>query len=142
MQSKDFEFLEHTADLKFRSYGETLDICFMNAAKALFSSILDLDSVAVKSEREVELESDSLETLLHDFLSEILFLFETGGLVFKEFIVSIEDGEGYKLSAKLRGERFNPRKHAVTTEIKAVTYHGMRVEKRGGEWIAEVLCDI
>ena len=142
MPSRDFEFLEHTADLKFRSYGKTLEVCFTNAAKALFSSILDLDSVAVESERGIELESDSLETLLHDFLSEILFLFETEDLVFKEFIVSIREGEGYTLSAKLRGERFNPRNHAVTTEVKAVTYHELRVEKKDDGWIAEVLCDI
>lgn len=144
MPSRDFEFLEHTADLRFRSYGKTLAVCFMNAAKALFSSILDFDSVVTKMEREIVIKSDSLETLLHDFLSEILFLFETEDLVFKEFIVSIEeeDEEGYTLSAELRGERFNPKKHVVTTEVKAVTYHELRVEKKDDGWIAEVLCDI
>lgn len=142
MPSRDFEFLEHTADLRFRSYGKTLAVCFMNAAKALFSSILDFDSVVTERGREIVIKSDSLETLLHDFLSEILFLFETEDLVFKEFIVSIEEGEGYTLSAELRGERFNPKKHAVTTEVKAVTYHELRVEKKDNEWIAEVLCDI
>ncbi|RLI88510.1 MAG: archease [Candidatus Altiarchaeales archaeon] len=142
MPHKDFEFLEHIADLKFRSYGKTLDACFENAAKAMFSSILDLNSVIVKTERKIEIKSDSLETLLHDFLSEILFLFETEDLVFGEFHVSIKKNEGYQISAKLKGEKFNPKRHVIMTDIKAVTYHEMRIEKKDGEWVVDVLCDI
>lgn len=142
MPPKDFEFLEHTADLKFRSYGKTLDACFENAAKAMFSSILDLSSVIVKIERRIEINSSSLETLLHDFLSEILFLFETEDLVFREFHVSIKKNREYQISAKLKGEKFNPKRQGIMTDIKAVTYHEMRIEKKDSEWVADVLCDI
>lgn len=142
MKGLDFEFLEHTADLKFRSYGNTLDACFENSAKAMVSSIIDITPLESHLEKEIEISSDSLETLLHDFLSEILFLFETEELLFKEFQVSIKKNRKYNLYAKLKGEKFNPKKHNITAEIKAVTYHEMVIEKHNSGWIAEVLCDI
>jgi SHS2 domain-containing protein len=48
----------------------------------------------------------------------------------------------YNLSATLSGEKFNKKKHIVLTDIKAVTYHDLKVEKREDQWVAEVLCDI
>ena len=134
-----FEFLEHTADLRFRAWGDSLDECFENSARAMWTAIIEQDTVATKAEKKMELEADSVEVLLHDFLSELLFLFETEGLVFKDFEVSIRDK---RLSAVAKGERFDPKRHKIETEIKAVTYHEMLIKEEMGEWSATVLCDI
>jgi len=140
--SRDFEFLEHVADLRFMAYGKSLNDCFQNSAKAMFSAISDLKSIDEKDLKRIALEAEDLEVLLHDFLSELLFLFETRGLLFKKFHVSIDRNKGYRLKAELYGEKFNPKKHEIKTEIKAVTYHEMLIERRNKEWVAEVLCDI
>jgi len=140
--SRDFEFLEHVADLRFMAYGKSLNDCFQNSAKAMFSAISDLKSIDEKDMKRIALEAEDLEVLLHDFLSELLFLFETRGLLFKKFHVSIDRNKGYRLKAELYGEKFNPKKHEIKTEIKAVTYHEMLIERRNKEWVAEVLCDI
>jgi SHS2 domain-containing protein len=146
MKSKDFEFLEHTADLKFLARGKTLEECFQNSAKAMFSGMLNLDLISPNIEKRMKIESPDLETLLHDFLSELLFFFETSQLVFKNFNMKIKKKhEKYFLEALVKGEKFNPRKHGeIHTEIKAVTYHDLFVKKNEakGEWSAEVLCDI
>ncbi|OYT40421.1 MAG: hypothetical protein B6U86_04090 [Candidatus Altiarchaeales archaeon ex4484_43] len=139
---RDFEFLEHIADLRFIAYGKSLNDCFQNSAKAMFSAISDPKSIEEKNLKRIALRAENLEELLHDFLSELLFLFETRGLLFKKFRVSIDRNKGYRLKAELRGEKFNPKKHEIKTEIKAVTYHEMLIEKRNEEWTAEVLCDI
>ncbi|RLI91694.1 MAG: archease [Candidatus Altiarchaeales archaeon] len=140
--SRDFEFLEHVADLRFMAYGKSLNDCFQNSAKAMFSAISDLKSIDEKDLKRIVLKAEDLEVLLHDFLSELLFLFETEGLLFKKFHVSIDRNKGYRLKAELYGEKFNPKKHEIKTEIKAVTYHEMLIERRNKEWVAEVLCDI
>jgi len=140
--SRDFEFLEHVADLRFMAYGKSLNDCFQNSAKAMFSAISDLKSIDEKDMKRIALKAEDLEVLLHDFLSELLFLFETRGLLFKKFHVSIDRNKGYRLKAELYGEKFNPKKHEIKTEIKAVTYHEMLIERRNKEWVAEVLCDI
>ena len=141
---KKFEFLEHTADLEFASYGKTLDECFENSARAFFTAVLNPDSIEIKKKRKIKLSAQDLETLLHDWLSELLFLFEVEFLVFKEFKVKIKklDDRGYELSAEVSGEELNLEKHAIEAEIKAVTYHNLLVEKKNNFWSARVLCDI
>jgi len=139
---KEFEFLEHTADLKFRSYGNSLSECFINCARAFTHSLVDLDSIEKDKERELKVEGDELDMLLHDFLSELLFLFETENLLFSEYRIDMEEGEGYVMRASVRGEEYNPGKHQLKTEIKAVTLHDLYVKKMEGKWVAQVLCDI
>jgi SHS2 domain-containing protein len=142
MKQVEYEFLPHTADLRFRAYGKSLDECFQNAAKALSSSIADPKTLAGDFNEEINLEADDLGRLLHDFLSEIIFRFETETLLIKNTEVAIKDKMGYSLRAQLSGELYNPEKHKVKTEIKAVTYHELKVAKDGDCWTAEVLCDI
>ena len=141
---KEFEFLEHTADLEFASYGETLSECFENAALAFFTATLKLDLVETKEKRKIELVSDNLEILMHDWLNELLFLFEVEFLVFREFKVDVEqiNDTEYRLTAEISGEQLDLKKHKIETEIKAVTYHNLSVEKKHGLWKANVLCDI
>ncbi|HIE33649.1 MAG TPA: archease [Candidatus Altiarchaeales archaeon] len=140
--SKDFEFIDHIADLEFISYGKTLNECFRNAARALWGSIVNPDSVDVTLMQKIEIKSDTLEALLHDFLSESLFIFETDGIVFKNFNVSIKKDKNYTLFANLHGEKFNPEKHIIGADVKAVTYHKMIIKKEKGTWSARVICDI
>ncbi len=138
---KKFEFLEHTADLKFIAYGETLASCFENSALAMFSAIVDLDSIIIE-EHDIDLEAEELEILLHDWLSELLFLFTTEEFLPKKFNVSIKKNKNYELHAIVSGEKFDNKKHRIKAEVKAVTYHEMVVEKKGDMWTAQVVCDI
>ena len=147
LKNKRFEFLDHTADLEFVSCGETLELCFENAALALFSAILDLNSVLVqtKKDRKIEVKAQDLQMLLHDWLSELLFLFSTDGLVFKDFKIKIEKNkryDGYELIGVAYGEHLDLKKHRIETEVKAITYHDMLIEKREDKWFARVICDI
>lgn len=142
MNRAEYEFLPHTADLRFRAYGKSLDDCFQNAAKALSSSIADPKTLTDDFSEEINLEADDLGRLLHDFLSEILFRFETETLLIKETEVAIKENRGYSLRAQLSGEHYDQEKHRVKAEIKAVTYHELKVAKVGDVWTAEVLCDI
>jgi len=134
--------LEHTADFFFRSYGVSLGECYANAAKAMSYAIVDPKTIGFSVKKTLALEGD-LVSLMHDWLGELLFLFDVEGLIFREYLVSVEGGgETYALNAVMDGERFDRGKHVVGAAIKAVTYHGLRVEKQGGYWVAEVLCDI
>jgi SHS2 domain-containing protein len=142
MFSKPFEYIEHTADLRFRAYGKTLGECFSNAAKAMFNAVVDSSTVRAQTEKTIKLSSPKLELLLHDWLSEILFYFEDEGLIFSDFKVEVKTGKNFELSGTLSGEKYDPKRHAILTEIKAVTYHEMKIKEEKGIWSAEVLCDI
>lgn len=143
-QGKKYEYLEHTADVKFRAYGNTLEEVFENAALAMFNVIIDTGKVSGETARDVFLKSPDLESLLVDWLSELLYLFEVDEVVFWKFRVEEirkEEGE-YSIKALAAGEQYYPGSHPFETEIKAVTYNQLELEKIADGWMAQVVVDI
>lgn len=143
-QPKNYEYLEHTADIKFIAYGKNLEEVFENAALAMFNVIIDTEKVSEKTAEEIILKSPDLESLLVDWLSELLYLFEVNEIIFKKFRVEeIREEEGeYSITARASGEKYYPESHPFETEIKAVTYNQLEVEKIDDGWKAQVVVDI
>jgi SHS2 domain-containing protein len=140
---KRFEYLEHTADAKFRAYGKSLEEVFENAAYAMFNVMIDTSTVAAEISHEIELSSEDMDGLLFNWLSEILFVFEVESLVFSKFIVDrLEQGEdGYRLFARAMGEDINLSKHKFGTEVKAATYNDMKIESTPEGWMIQATVD-
>ena len=143
-QQKQYEYLDHTADIKFLAYGETLEEVFENAALAMFNVIIDTSKVSGETAREIFLKSPDLESLLVDWLSELLYLFEVDEIVFRKFQVKEIRGEGseYSIAAQASGEEFSSENLPFETEIKAVTYNQLEIEKTADGWKAQVVVDI
>jgi len=135
-----FEFLEHTADLKFRARGSSLEEALANAARALKTVFVGEQVVEHVVEKSFEVSAGSLEDLLHDFLSELIFLFETEHFVAGEVSVTV-DGK-HHLSAGCMGAVLDLEKQKIESEVKAVTYHDMKIMETDGGWVIEVVCDI
>lgn len=121
-----YEFVEHTADLTFKAYGRDLDQLFENAAEALESTLIMLEAVALSATTTIEMTSDSCDDLLYDWLAELLVTFEVNRFAVKKCIVNIT---GLSLRAECWGERIDPNKHTLNTEVKAVTYHNLQIKK-------------
>jgi SHS2 domain-containing protein len=141
---KQYEYLEHTADIKFLAYGKALEEVFENAALAMFNVIIDTSKVSGETAREVSLKSPDLESLLVDWLSELLYLFEVDEIIFRKFQVKEikKEGSEYSITARALGENFYPESHPFETEIKAVTYNQLEIEKTADGWKAQVVVDI
>ena len=140
-----FEYLEHTADAKFRAYGATLGECFENSAKAMVNVVCALEKIEVKEETEISAEAESAEDLLHKFLENLLFEIETREMLYSEFKIEIgNDTTNWFLKCIARGEAINLEKHSIKSEIKAVTWHEffLRKEPEKNLWVAQVIVDI
>jgi len=135
-----FEFLDHTADIGVVVYGENLQALFENAGKAFFHLITDLRRVRPRTERRIEIEEESLDRLMVDWLSELLYLHEVENLLFKGFTVESVGEQGLKAVAK--GEPFQEGVHVIKTEVKAVTYHQIAVREENGNWRAQIIFDL
>jgi SHS2 domain-containing protein len=134
------ETFEHTADLGLRVRAPDLDALFAEAAEALFAAIADdLSTVQPIQAHNVQLNGQEREYLLFDWLNELLFRFDTQHLVFSRFEVRIT---GSDLHGTAWGEPLDPSRHLLSHEVKAITYHGLRVEREGDGWLAEVIVDI
>ncbi len=137
---KRFEILDHTADIGIVVHGENLKALFENAGKAYFHLITDLRKVRLRTERKISIGGESLDRLMVDWLSELLYLHDVENLLFKEFKVE-SIGEG-GLKAVAKGEPFQECVHAIKTEVKAVTYHRIEVRQEQGRWRAQVIFDL
>jgi SHS2 domain-containing protein len=134
------ETFEHTADLGLRIRAADLDTLFVEAAQALFSAIVeDLATVQPIRRIDVQLAGDDREFLLFDWLRELLYHFDAEHLLFGKFTAQLRD-DG--LTASAWGEPLDRARHNLEHEVKAITYHGLRVEKIDDEWEAEVIVDI
>ena len=135
-----FRTLEHTADVGFEAFGSTREEVFTNAARALVDIIVDLDSIQAVGEVSLQIEGPDPESLLVNWLSEILFLHDAEGWLFRDFEVrSLQDNS---LSALARGEKYERSRHQTKLLVKAITYHQLALEKTPGGWRAQVYVDI
>ncbi len=134
-----FEILEHTADVGFRAWGTSLSELFANAARAMMDIATDA-AVSQCEMLEVEISGADRESLLVNWLSEILYLFDAEVFAAAEF--HVDEISDHRLRARLDGERRVPARHPWKLIVKAVTYHQLQVVERDGGWQATVFVDI
>lgn len=138
----DFEFIEHTADIRARIYGTTLEALFKNAARCLFSLIVEHDPKPIIEER-IDIEAEDIEESLITWLNELISLFFAYKFLPKEYFLEIEQIEGkVMLKSVIKGENFDPYANTLKTEIKAATYHDLKLVKGDSGWSAEVIFDV
>ncbi len=141
MTKMDYEIIDdHTADIGFKIHADDLNLAFSKSALALTDIMVDISRIDSKKETKIEVSSEDLESLMFDFLSELLYLFDTEGFIASEIKeLKIKD---YNLKSTLLGDKFDPKKHEGKTEIKAITYHQMKIEKKKEKWEIQVIVDI
>jgi SHS2 domain-containing protein len=138
---KAFEYLEHTADVKFRAYGQDPEEMLENAALALMNTMADISSVHQKESWRAELEASDLEHLAYDWLSELIFLSETEVSLFSSFQVKLEQNQQWKLAGDFSGEKIDLKRHAFRNAVKAVTWHEFSV-KKNDIWCLQAVLDV
>ncbi len=136
---KDFEIIDHTADIGIMAYGTDLSQVFVNAARAMSSLITELDDVAEALYRDIEVHAPDRESLLVEWLNELIYLFDAENIIFKRF--DIVELDNTLLKARSYGEKVDSSRHRIKMGIKAATYHMLKVEG-GKEFSAQVLFDI
>lgn len=140
---KEFEILEHTADIGIAAYGKTKREVFINAAKGMFEIIAGENKTLKENFCDkIKLEADNLEGLLFAWLNELLYISETKLVVLNKF--EIKDLSNNKIEAEVGGAKINPPSVKIEKEIKAVTYHRLEIKKdeESGLWRAQVIFDI
>ena len=136
---KEFEIINHTADVGIVAYGADIKEAFANAAYALFSLMTDIESVGDDVRHDVAVAADNREELLVAWLNELIYLFEVNDILFSQFDIA-ELGET-RLKATCYGEHVDPQRHRMKAGVKAATYHMLQVEEGDGCRV-QVLFDI
>jgi SHS2 domain-containing protein len=141
---KGFKFLEHTADAYIAAYGKDLTEAFENAALAMFEVMTETEKITPKAEDYVQIAAEDEYALLYSWLEDLLVKFEIKQMLYSKFkILSLDETpDGFRLEAKIFGEKYNPKKHPQKVGVKAVTYHRMEIIKEPHEVTLRFILDI
>ena len=141
---RQYEFLEHTADAYVAAYGADLAEAFENAAVAMFDVMTEVEKVDPLIEEQVDARGDDEQELLYNWLEALLVKSEINGMLYSKFKVSElkHDSGGFRLKAKILGEKFDADKHLQKVGIKAVTYHRMEIVKTREKVTLKFILDI
>jgi SHS2 domain-containing protein len=138
-----YRFLEDVAiaDSAFEAEADSLEDLFQTCALATFEVMADTSTIKSQSKEEVELAAENLDELLFDWLAELIYLKDSQSILFGKFEVQIKEEEGYRLFASVWGEPADQKKHKVRVDVKAVTYHLLKVKQVESKWMAKVVLD-
>ena len=135
-----YEFLDHTADVKFRASGKSVDEVFEEAGNALIQTIKGGVDVKASLLKQISVHGDDLENLLYNFLEEFLFLLDAEDFLVSSVKEIAIDKEAFELKAVVVGD--SAKNYKFTNDVKAVTYSEMKVYEKGGEFFSEVVLDV
>jgi SHS2 domain-containing protein len=139
---KKFKFIDiTTADVAFVAYGKDLNELFANAALAMFEVMINTKQVKPTITKKVKLSGNDLQSLMFNWLNELLVYVDSENLVFSDFKVKVDEKK-FSLSAECKGEKINQEKHETRTAVKSATYHQMKIEKEKNIWKTQVILDI
>lgn len=140
---KKYEYLPHTADVKFKAYGKTLEEAFTNAAFALYNVMVDTSKVEPVFKKDIAAEGSDLPSLLQQFLEQFIILLDTDNFFLsklRQIKISSKGGK-YSLTALAIGDEAK-NYETIGPQVKAATYNSMIVKKEGKQWIIQVVVDI
>ncbi|MGR3320113.1 MAG: archease [Candidatus Anammoxibacter sp.] len=149
---KDYELIDHTADLGILVFGNDLNHLFANAANALSDILTDKPKVEDVKTKEIIVTGIDLEQLMINWLQEVLYYYDVYSFLFKRFdvheiITSKHEEEASSptsltIKATGFGEIFDHKRHSILTEVKAATYHQIEVKENNGKWQARIIFDL
>jgi len=137
-----FQVLEHTADLKIRATGQTIEQMFANMAYGMFLNLMGeqeflktVDSTQDLVTQKIDIKAHDKEAMFIDFLNELIYLSDINNEIYFQFDLKIEETS---IKGELKGKKVERFKY----EIKAVTYNDLIVKEDNGTWVGEVVFDI
>ena len=137
---RTFTVTAHTADIAVEVYGHDIRELFINAAHALNAITFDSSAFDGDTLREVRLDSVDDDTLLVDWLNELIYVIDAEQIVFGEFrALQHQSGTAEILC---RGETLEPARHKQTREVKAATYYGAHIARDAQGYTARIVFDV
>jgi SHS2 domain-containing protein len=135
-----FRFIDHTADVGVHAFGTDPAELFVNAARAMLTILTDTAAIRGRTHRRIEVEGRDWPDLMVNWLREVLYLWNGEALLADR--IRIEHISEGRLGADLTVQPYDPQRHAVAAEIKAVTYHQISVQQALTGWEAKIIFDV
>ena len=139
-QPRPYEVFEHTADIGLQAYGATLAELFIHAAQGMESLMVLPEQVQAITSREIAVTGHDSISLLIEWLNELIFLFDTAHLLFRDFEIDIITET--RVTGRAFGEPYDAQRHELSSAIKAVTWHEAAINRTPGGYQARIIFDL
>lgn len=134
---------DHPADVGLLARGDSVSEVFEALAEGLAGFICTKEQVQVRESRQLSAEAEDIEALVVDFLSAVLRLIQTDHFMVAAAEATLEETDRkHAIQARLVGEPYDPTRHEIHTEVKAITYHMLQVKQDGQQWTGRVILDL
>lgn len=137
---KECHTFEHTADIGLEAWADTLPELLEALADGLADFLCPREQVHADQTREISVVAEDREALAVDFLSDVLNVIQTD-----RFIIASVDAtraDDTSITAQLHGEPYDPKRHHIHTEVKAITYHELKIAPTAGGWVGQIILDL
>jgi SHS2 domain-containing protein len=139
-EQKKYRTINRSSDLAVKIFGASQAELFANSGFALFDIMTQIDKVEVKEHMTLEVEGADRDDLMVNWMRELLYLYQGSGYLLKEFVV--QEVKDTHIRGEVIGEKFDPDRHEIQREIRAVVSHQSRMEKTGNQWTAQVVLEL
>jgi SHS2 domain-containing protein len=137
---KRYRILTRSSELAIKVFGKSQAELFANSAFALFDLMTDVGKVEAREQLPLEVEGVDRDDLMVNWMRELLYLYQGSGYLLREFKV-LEAKETY-VRGEVGGEKYDPDRHEMQREFRAVAHHKSRMEKTGDQWTAQVIFEL
>jgi SHS2 domain-containing protein len=143
MSSAEFRYIEHVSDAMVEAYGRTLGEAFAHSARALVNLVCNVSKVDPHEIVSIETTGFDRKSLLYNWLEKVLLVLLIDNIILAKFEVKIKrHKDKYHLFSTCKGDNFLRQKHEYKVEVKAITYHGMKISDKKGKVIVRFLVDL
>ena len=143
MSSGEFRYIEHVSDAMVEAYGRTLGEALAHSARALVNLVCNVSKVDPHEIVSIETTGFDRKSLLYNWLEKVLLVLLIDNIILAKFEVKIKrHKDKYHLFSTCKGDNFLRQKHEYKVEVKAITYHGMKISDKKGKVIIRFLVDL
>jgi SHS2 domain-containing protein len=143
MSRAGFRYIDHVSDAMVEAYGRTLGEAFSHSARALVNLVCNVSKVDPDKIVTIETTGFDRKSLLYNWLEKVLLVLLIDNIILAKFEVKIKrHKDKYYLFSTCKGDDFLRQKHEYKVEVKAITYHGMKITNKKGKVIIRFLVDL
>lgn len=139
-KGKKYRVSKRSSEFLVKVFGKSQEELFANSAFALFDLMTDVEKIRIEERLPLEVEGVDRDDLMVNWMRELLYLYQGSGYLLKE--IEVREAGDTRVRGEVRGEKFDPDRHEIQKEIKAVAYDQSRMEKTGDQWTAQVIFEI
>lgn len=141
--NSNYKYFDTTADIGIEVKSNSIEEALKLSAYATLNLITDIDNIKPKISKKIEIESEDEYGLLYDWITELLILLDSENFMTSKYdIKTTKTNENYLLTGTIYGDTYNTDIYNYKTEVKAITYHEMNIEKQDEQITIKFIVDL